>query len=154
VGEALAELVFRRLDVQPAEAAPDAREQVANALASHLLLPKVWFLRHARRVGWDLLRLKQRFATASHELIARRMLDFDPQVIISIFDQGRITWRKTNSGRRAPPLCPSEAACWRQARSTGRAQRREAEPLRMTCWPIHEPEWQREILRTALPDPD
>ena len=154
VGEAVAEHVFRLLGVHPAEAGLAARESVANALASHLLLPTRWFERWARRADWDLLRLKRRFATASHELIARRMLEFEAPAIISVFDQGKVTWRMSNRGHRAPPLSPAETRCWREAHDTGRPRRRECQPLRVVCWPVHEPEWKREILRTALPELD
>ena len=46
-------------------------------------------------------RSKQRYATASHELIARRMLDFEPWIVITIFDNGRLTFRRSNRFR--PP---------------------------------------------------
>jgi hypothetical protein len=152
VGEAVAERVFQRLGVRPAEAAPAAREEVANGLANRILLPTGWFGQFARRVDWNLLRLKTRFATASHELIARRMLEFDSPAIVSVFDHGRLTWRRANTGRRPPRLAEIETQCWRAAHDTGRPQRRAGEQLDLTCWPIHEPNWKREIMRTRLPE--
>lgn len=68
VGEAL----VHRLESGGAVAdwSPGEREQRANLLASRLLLPAGWFERDAREAAGDLYALKQRYATASHELIA------------------------------------------------------------------------------------
>ena len=46
------------------------REQLANALATRLLLPMKWFARAAAELDHELIRLKERFTSASHELIA------------------------------------------------------------------------------------
>ena len=48
---------------------------MANNLAGRLLLPTAWFVADAAAENWDLIALKHRYATASHELIARRMLE-------------------------------------------------------------------------------
>jgi hypothetical protein len=153
LGEALAEQVFRRLGVRPAETAADMREQVANALASHLLLPSRWFRAFGVRAEWDLLRLKRRFSTASHELIARRMLDFEPPAILTVFDHGRVTWRRT-AARRPPRLSAAELQCWRRTHETAEPERIEQQGLVIRAWAVHEPEWKREILRTDLPTED
>lgn len=148
LGEQLAERVFMRLAVTPGEAAPGAREHVANLLAGRLLLPIDWFECDARSCGWDLFALKSRYATASHELIARRLLDLAPPVIISVFDQQQLTWRKSNLPGRPPPLLPAEQACLRQVRALGSVVAVAAGATGVQGWPIHEPGWQREILRT------
>ena len=75
IGESVAYRVFERLGVAFDEALPTARELVANRLASALLLPRRWFAADGREHDWDLLELKERYRTASHELIARRMLE-------------------------------------------------------------------------------
>ena len=149
IGEAVAHRVFKMLGSRPKECPPGARETIANLLAVRLLLPRDAFLRSARRHGWDLLKLKRRFETASHELIARRMLDFDPPIVITVFDNGRCTLRRSNWGSRAPQLSPDEAACREAASSTGVPARRETPSTRICAWPIHEPQWKREIMRTA-----
>ena len=82
--------MFEILGVDAREAPPNTRESVANQLAGRLLLPVAWFKPKAVRAGWDLFELKREFSTASHELIARRMLDFEPAVMITVFDHGRI----------------------------------------------------------------
>ncbi|MEX0676789.1 MAG: ImmA/IrrE family metallo-endopeptidase [Pirellulales bacterium] len=148
VGELCAYRVFERLAVDPREAPAAAREAVANRLASRLLLPRELFDRDGRRTGWDLLALKARYETASHELIARRMLDFGPSVIITIFDHGRSTFRRGNLPFRLPPLAELERAAWRVAHEQSLAVADGDFARRVQAWPVHEPLWKREILRT------
>jgi Zn-dependent peptidase ImmA (M78 family) len=154
IGEAHAHRVFADLGVDPLHAASGARESIANHLASCLLLPHDWFAAEGDSLDWDLTGLKQRFATASHELIARRMLEMPPPVIITLFDQNKQQWRRSNVGRPAP-LSPAEAAARRAASDLGEATR--CEPCELPdgvadvrAWAIHEPEWKREIVRTEL----
>jgi hypothetical protein len=147
IGETCACQVFDRLGVDPREAPPGARETVANQLAGRLLLPRQWFARHARDCGWDLFELKRRYATASHELIARRMLDFAPRVIITIFDHARRTFRRGNMPL-APPLGPLELAALRTAHQQATSAVEANHACRVQAWAIHEPDWKREILRT------
>ncbi len=45
-----------------------------------------------------------------------------------------------------------ETACWRKAHLAGSPRQRSAERLCVTCWPIHEPHWKREFVRTQLPE--
>jgi hypothetical protein len=148
IGETCARRVFERLSIDPREAALGARENVSNQLASRILLPRAWFESRAKALGWDLPRLKHIFSTASHELLARRMLDFEQPVAISVFDHGRATWRQTNFARAAPALSTAEATAWRAAHEEGRAVVQTDRFGRVQAWPVHEPEWKREILRT------
>ncbi len=148
VGETCACQVFDRLRVDPREAPPGAREMVANQLAGRLLLPQAWFAEDGRRLGWDLLELKDRYRTASHELIARRMLDFATPVIITVFDHGRRTFRRGNIPRRLPPPSSLELAAWRTAHEHSQATQDADARCRVQAWPVHEPQWKREILRS------
>ncbi len=149
IGELWASEVFCRLGIDPVDAPGDAREQVANRMAARILLPRDWFSADARQVDWELSDLKERYATASHELIARRMLDFPPRVIITIFDQGRQTMRRSNVRGRVPPVSALERACWNAANAQGQTQQRCGPLSDVRAWPIHEPHWKREILRTT-----
>ncbi len=119
------------------EAPPRARETVANGLASRLLLPRDWIAVDAAECDWDLIAIKDRYATASHELIARRMLDFQPPVIISVYDQNRLTWRKSNTRWRLPKPCPLEIGCRRRSHDSGMAVYEDGPPV-IRAWPIHE----------------
>ncbi|MCE5267455.1 MAG: hypothetical protein LLG00_06175, partial [Planctomycetaceae bacterium] len=99
-----------------------------------------------------LLALKERYATASHELIARRMLECHPPVVISIFDHRRLSFRRSNMPGRIPPPLPGEMECWRNVHQRCRPLRKCAAPGLIQGWPIHEQGWKREILRMELAD--
>ena len=121
IGEHLAHRVFGSLGVAPALAPPGARETVANHLASRLLLPTGWFAADGEACDWDLWELKALYATASHELIARRMLEMPPKVVMTLFDHGQAQWRRSNIVGCPPGLHPVEAEIWRTAHDSGRA---------------------------------
>ncbi len=150
IGEHVAHRVFSLLGVDPRETVSNAREVVANHLAGRLLLPAGWFSADAVRCGWDLIALKRRYATASHELIARRMLEFSPAVIVSIFDHGELSFRRSNLPGRVPPPSPSEMECFRAVHNLGRSAQGCQRTCLIQCWPIHEAGWRREILRTEV----
>lgn len=150
LGEHLASRVLEQVGKSVESLKPAMREQLANAMASRLLLPKDLFLLEAQRYQWNLLALKRIFATASHELVARRMLDFELPIIVTVFDNGQATWRRSNVARRAPPLIPTERECWEEAQATGRPCHRSGEHFEVDVWPIHEPDWKREIMRTEV----
>jgi uncharacterized protein DUF955 len=149
IGETCACQVFERLRVDPREAPAGAREMVANQLAGRLLLPQPWFEVDGRACGWDLFELKARYQTASHELIARRMLDFSPPVVITIFDHGRRSFRRGNMPGRLVPLLPVELSAWQAAHQGGQPSAAADHRCAVRAWPVHEPDWKREILRTA-----
>jgi Zn-dependent peptidase ImmA (M78 family) len=154
IGESVAYRVYERLGIPFREALPTSREQVANRLANCLLLPRRWFAADGRDFGWDLLALKERYETASHELIARRMLDMRPAVVVTICDLGRVHWRRSNMTARAPSLLPEEEAAWRECHETGLPAESpidaESGLQYVRCWPVHEPGWKREILRSEI----
>jgi hypothetical protein len=157
VGESQAYRVFSELGVDPHEAPPAAREAVANRLAGCLLLPRDWFAVDGNLVDWDLFELKSLYSSASHELIVRRMLEMPRPVIVTLVDQGKPQWRKSNRHFRSPPMTPPEQDAWRIAHDQGAAARYEQADLPegiedVRAWPIHEPDWRREIIRTALAD--
>lgn len=147
LGEHLAAETYARLGRDLAELSDGGRETIANLLANRLLLPTAWLASAGSDCGWDLAALKAIFSTASHELLARRMLDFEPPVIVTVWDNARITFRRANRGNGAPPLLAAESDCWRAAHTSGRPQA-TASKLLVRGWPIHEPGWKREILRT------
>jgi hypothetical protein len=150
IGEHTAHRIFETLSVDPAEAPVGAREVVANRLASRLLLPTRWLVDEVVNCGWDLFELKQRFASASHELIARRMLEFSPPIIVTIYDEGAITFRRSNLAGRPPAPSPCERECREEAHRCGWAVHAEDGPTRIDAWPVHEPDWRREVVRTGL----
>jgi Zn-dependent peptidase ImmA (M78 family) len=154
IGESIAYRVFERLGVAFDESLPTARELVANRLASALLLPRRWFAVDGRELDWDLVELKDRYNTASHELIARRMLEMRPSIVITVCDQGCVYWRRSNVTARPPDLLPEERAIWRDVHQTGlpsyESLDAETGLERVQCWPVHEPDWKREIIRCEI----
>ncbi|HEY4312359.1 MAG TPA: ImmA/IrrE family metallo-endopeptidase [Pirellulales bacterium] len=151
LGEREAAVVFKRLAIDPCIAPPTAREWVANQLANRILLPTRWLASAGAACGWDLFTLKQRFATASHELILRRMLEFETPIVVTIFDHGAISFRQGNRGGRLSIL-PVERECWRTAHESGIVAERSAAGCAARCWPVHEEGWKREVLRLDLLD--
>jgi hypothetical protein len=89
-------------------------------------------------------------STASHELIARRMLECSPAVIITIIDQGRITFRRGNFPGRVPPPSKGELLCWRQVHEQKRPHEKADGLNTIKCWPVHEHDWKREIIRLEM----
>jgi hypothetical protein len=150
IGEHTAHRVFLALGVDPEETFPGAREAVANQLAGRLLLPQPWFAADGAECGWDLLVLKSRYTTASHELIARRMLQCRPPVIVSIFDHGALSLRRSNVPGRVPPLSRPEIECWQAVHCHRRPDFAYDGPRTVQGWPVHEPGWEREILRAEV----
>lgn len=155
IGESVAYRVFGKLGVRPDAAPPDARERVANHLASCLLLPRRWFSADGRALDWDLLALKECYATASHELIARRMLEMSPPIVITLCDLGSVHWRRSNLPGRVPQMLPAEVDVWQRSHVGGEAASAILDPAetgleRVRAWPVHEPDWKREILRSDV----
>jgi IrrE N-terminal-like domain len=154
IGESIAYRVFDRLGVRFDEALSTARELVANRLANAILLPRRWFASDGREMNWDLLALKDRYNTASHELIARRMLEMRPPIVITICDLGRVHWRRSNVTARPPGMLAEETAVWRDSHETGLPMEEsldmESGLSLVRCWPVHEPGWKREILRSDI----
>jgi hypothetical protein len=150
IGEHTAYRICTQLGIDPCEMASGTREGIANQLAGRLLLPAAWFAADAADCRWDLLTLKARYATASHELIARRMLECRPPVIISIFDQRQLYFRRSNLPGRVPPPSAAERQCWQEVHHGNRPQQ-TCDGLRtIQGWPVHEQGWKREILRAEV----
>jgi Zn-dependent peptidase ImmA (M78 family) len=154
IGESVAHRVFDRLGVRFDEALPTARELVASRLANSILLPRHWFARDGRDVDWDLFALKERYDTASHELIARRMLDMRPPIVITVCDHGRVFWRRSNVTARPPSMLAEEKAVWMDSHKTGLPGEEFLDMAtgldRVRSWPVHEIGWKREILRSEV----
>jgi hypothetical protein len=150
IGEYAAYRVFAQWGVDVREVVPQAREEVANRLAGRLLLPTAWFLADATVGGWNLLALKSQYATASHELIARRMLECPPPVIVTIFDHRAVSFRRSNVPGQVPPPSAAELACWRTIHDAAVPQRIDDGLRTVQGWPVHEPDWKREILRAEV----
>lgn len=124
------------------------REDLANEFAQRLLLPAPWFEAECA-AGVDLLRLKDQFASASHELIAWRLLTLGIPSVVTICDQGQVVRRRGN--RSSPPLelLPEERDCLDAVRRNRAPCEVSADGFRVQAWPVYEEAWKREILRTS-----
>ena len=151
LGERESVTVFRRLQVDPRVAPPTAREWVANQLANRILLPTRWLSTAGPACAWDLIALKQQFSTASHELILRRMLEFEPPIVVTIFDNGSVSFRRSNRAIRLA-IIPLERACWQAAHRNSRAAECSNNEFLVRGWAVHEEGWKRELLRLELPE--
>jgi Zn-dependent peptidase ImmA (M78 family) len=153
LGELTAQRVFARLGLEPLDLPSGARERAANRFATCLLLPQRWFLPDSRDCDWDLSRLKQSYSSASYELIARRVIELhDAPIVVTVVDNGAQTWRRGNRWQPPPP-CPAELETWQHAFETGQPTRRRVASggiARVRAWPVHEPDWRREILLTEF----
>ena len=158
LGELLAVSALAKSLLDVDDLSPRGREQLANLFATRLLLPTRSFLRDVERLDSDLPLLKERYCTASHELIAWRLLDGERPGIVSIFDQGSLTRRRGNVVARHGDLHPAELQCQQQAHRSGHpatrlcAGRSDQPAISVRAWPVHEPRWKREILYTTFSD--
>ena len=154
IGEQAAWRVFAALRADPAEALlPHGKTWPITWPAGCSCPGRGWRPTPAA-CRWDLALLKQRYATASHELIARRMLDFAAPVIVTIFDQGRPWFRRGNIPGRVPPLAVAERECWQAGHESGDRHEASFGTCGVRGWPVHEEAWKREILRTEWNEGD
>jgi hypothetical protein len=150
LGEQFAERVIGQLGLSADELLPRQREAVANQLANRILLPDEWFPSAVREWSGDLYRLKDRFATASHEQIAWRLLDRPGERIVTVCDHGAVSRRRCNYADRTPPPQPAEVEAWQTAQQSGEPVARSWPGGQIRVWPIHEPDWKREIAVTEV----
>lgn len=149
LGEVCAFQVFEAADWTGTDIPVRLREQVANLFAARFLLPTAEFAADCRTSDFDLPRLKEIYSTASHELIARRMLDLRPDAILTIFDQGRCTARFNGFDQRVGRLLQTEQSCWELSARDGTPLVLEQDGVTIRVWPIHEPGWRRELMLTV-----
>jgi Zn-dependent peptidase ImmA (M78 family) len=127
---------------------------LANLFAHRLLVPTCWFREDAPDSGYDLLELKRRYSTASHEVIAWRMLDLGDSCIMTIVDNGSIHRRRSNAVRTKRELSPAEAKCQARVYRTGEPHEVREGGWSVQCWPVHQDGWKREILRSVVDEPE
>lgn len=151
LGEQMTHRVFAKLHHEgPVGGA--MREQAANELAGRLLLPRRWFFEAVEQFDGDVLALKNRFETASHELILLGLLRWPDWSVVTVFDNQQVTRRFGNQGS-APRMTPVEHEVWDECHRTGRTVEREEAGVRVQAWAVHEGDWRRELMRvTAYED--
>jgi Zn-dependent peptidase ImmA (M78 family) len=153
IGEHFKPTLLQRLGIAPAETRAMAGESLANLFATHLLVPLGWFAGDARAAGYDLPELKQRYATASHEVLALRLLDLPEPCIITVVDNDHVHRRRSNAWRVRRELEAPERECQRYVHHYSRPRVLCAGGWTVQGWPVHQPDWKREILRSVV-EPD
>jgi Zn-dependent peptidase ImmA (M78 family) len=150
LGESQIGKICRWLGLHSDDLAPRQREALANRIAREILLPLDWFRRGCDELDHDLLRLKARFRTASHELIAGRWLDLERPAMVTIFDQGSLTRRLGNGLSRPAGMTELERRCWTGLRQNRGSVCRSDECMCVRGWCVDSAGWEREILYAAL----
>jgi Zn-dependent peptidase ImmA (M78 family) len=150
IGEHLKADLLQRLGIVPGETPAMAGESLANLFAHRLLVPSRWFTEDASEQEYDLLELKRRYQTASHEVIAWRLLDLPEPCVVTIVDNDQISRRRSNSWPvRSRRLEPAEQQCQRRIHTSGRPQSLRQGDWAVQGWPVHRADWKREILRSV-----
>ena len=107
-----------------------------------------------RERDWDLLELKERYCTASHELIARRMLEMRPPIVITVCDRDAFIGGEATSRRGRRICCVKRRQfgerCIRPGLPMCETLDAETGLESVRCWPIHELGWKREIIRSEI----
>lgn len=150
IGEHLKVSLLQRLGIEPEQTRAMMGESLANLFAYRLLVPSVWFATDAPHHDYDVLELKRRYRTASHEVVAWRMLDLPESCIITILDNDHISRRRSNGWRIRRHLEAAEQECQRYVHYYSRAKVVQADGWTVQGWPVHQADWKREILRSVV----
>ena len=150
VGEHFKAPLLERLGVAPGETRVMAGESLANLFAYHLLVPSCWFTADAPACDHDLLDLKKRYRTASHEVIAWRLLDLPAPCVITIVDNDHIYRRRSNAWPVRRRLEPAEQECQRYVHEHGRPYVVRDNGWTVQGWPVFQDDWKREVLRSVV----
>jgi hypothetical protein len=149
IGEHLKAELLRRLGIAPDQTRAMAGESLANLFAHHLLVPACWFAADAPALDYDVLELKKRYRTSSHEVIALRFLDLPEPCVVTVLDNDHVTRRKSNAWPITRQLQPAEEQCQRYVNHYSRPRVVRAEGWTVQGWPVHHADWKREILRSV-----
>jgi len=149
IGEHLKSELLQRLGIVPSETKSMMGESLANLFAYRLLVPTCWFMEDAKSLDFDLLELKQRYRTSSHEVIAWRFLDLPQPCVVTILDNERVSRRRSNAWPIKRELLPIEVQCWKHVTEQNETTVTRDDEWTVTGWPVHQLDWKREILRSV-----
>jgi Zn-dependent peptidase ImmA (M78 family) len=152
IGEHLKAELLERLNIEPGQTKAMTGESLANLFAYHLLVPSCWFKADAKALDYGLLKLKTRYKTSSHEVIALRFLDLPDPCVVTVVDNDKVSRRRSNGPRITRELFPAEQKCQRYVNERGRAKVVRDNGITVQGWPVHTLDWKREILRSVLDD--
>ncbi|HEV8060038.1 MAG TPA: ImmA/IrrE family metallo-endopeptidase [Gemmataceae bacterium] len=150
IGEHLKADLLRALDVEPEQTGAMTGESLANLFANRLLVPQSWLAADAPGLHYDIAALKERYRTASHEVVGMRLLDLPAPCIITIIDNGHIHRRRSNSMPVRRSLEPPEVLCQEYVHHFSRVHRVQEGSWTVQGWPVHQVDWKREVLRSVV----
>ncbi len=150
IGEHMKASLLERLGAEPGQTRAMAGESLANLFAYRLLAPTCWLAADAPACGYDVPELKKRYRTASHEVVAWRLLDLPEPCIITIIDNDHIHRRRSNAWRVRRRLEPAEAECQKYVSYYSRPRVVQQDGWTVQGWPVHQADWKREILRSVV----
>jgi Zn-dependent peptidase ImmA (M78 family) len=150
IGEHLKSGLLERLGLAPDQTRVMMGESLANLFAHRLLVPACWFAADAKAAAYDLLALKERYRTASHEVLAWRLLDLPDPCIITIVDNKHIHRRRSNAWPTRKSLEPPERKCQEYVHYYSRPRMIQEDGWTVHGWPVHQVDWKREILRSVV----
>ena len=150
IGEHVKADLLRRLGVEPEQTRAMIGESLANLFAHRLLVPTCWFRDDAPAQDYDLLELKKRYSTSSHEVVAWRLLDLPSPCIITVVDNDHVHRRRSNAWPVRRELHPVERQCQRYVSHHSRPHQLREAGWTVQGWPVHRPDWKREILRSVV----
>jgi hypothetical protein len=150
VGRHLRDVLFERLGVEAEAGRGLAGSSLTNLFAPRLLLPADWFAADAAALDFDVLKLKERYPTCTHETIALRLLDLPEPCIITVLDEGRVVRRRSNAWPVRRELEPVEQKCQHAISRSGRPRVVRADNWTVQGWPIPMTSGARVILRSVV----
>lgn len=150
IGEHFKADLLARLGMAPEQTRAMSGESLANLFAHRLLVPTRWFAADAPALDYDLLELKQRYRTASHEVLAWRFLDLPAPCVVTIVDNDHVYRRRSNSFRINRQLSAPEQECLRQVTRHDRPHLLRRDGWTVQGWPVHQADWKREVLRSVV----
>lgn len=150
IAEHLKPTILERLGIDPAATKAMAGESLANLFAPRLLAPTAWLAGDAAALGHDLLALKERYRTASHEVLALRLLDLPAPCIIAIVDNDHVHRRRSNAWPVNKQLSATERECQQYVNYYSRPRLIQENGWTVQGWPVHQADWKREILRSVV----
>lgn len=143
--------ILTRLGVTPGTENRSAQASLVGLVLPRLLLPTRWFGKDARRAGYDLWELKDRYTTAGYELLALRTLDLDEPCVVAVVDDGEVSTRRGNRAPAGKTLTPAERKCLELIGAHGEPQTARRDGWTAKGWPVPNGPFNRIILR-AVPD--
>jgi Zn-dependent peptidase ImmA (M78 family) len=150
IGEHLKPALLQRLNLPPEQTRGMMGESLANLFAYRLLVPTCWLADEARGCDHDVPELKKRFRSASHEVVAWRLLDLSTPCIITIVDNEQVQRRRSNAWRITRALSDPETRCLRYVHHYSRQRLVNEQGWTVHGWPVHQSDWKREILRSVV----